>query len=278
MPFHLDRSNLAIALEIALIACGLCLLWRVVLSPRARAGVQPSLLAPWDGNGSDLLGYLISVILGVIAVSFAARVLLQRYFWDETHRLLIGGVAFQLGLLAGIAAFHFAWKPLGSGLRAEPARTLAYGFVSFLLVLPAVYAATIAWQSLLGALGVPVENQDTVKLFEGLHSWPLRVVFSLLAIVVAPFTEEMIFRAGLFRFFRGRMPHWLAVVASSVLFGACHLIQSPIENLPEFLPLVVLGCILSVAYERTGRIGTTIVAHALFNLNTIVILLAGLNV
>jgi len=103
-------------------------------------------------------------------------------------------------------------------------------------------------------------------------------VFSLLAIVVAPFTEEMIFRAGLFRFFRGRMPHWLAVVASSVLFGACHLIQSPIENLPEFLPLVVLGCILSVAYERTGRIGTTIVAHALFNLNTIVILLAGLNV
>ena len=31
-----------------------------------------------------------------------------------------------------------------------------------------------------------------------------------------------------------------------------------------------------LAYERTGRIGTTVVAHCLFNLNTIAMVLLGL--
>jgi membrane protease YdiL (CAAX protease family) len=39
--------------------------------------------------------------------------------------------------------------------------------------------------------------------------------------------------------------------------------------------LVALGIIFSLAYERTGRIGTTIIAHGLFNLNTIILILCG---
>jgi membrane protease YdiL (CAAX protease family) len=38
---------------------------------------------------------------------------------------------------------------------------------------------------------------------------------------------------------------------------------------------VVLAVIFSLAYERTGRIGTAIVAHALFNLHTVVLIFAG---
>ena len=55
----------------------------------------------------------------------------------------------------------------------------------------------------------------------------------------------------------------------ALLFGALH------ANLSSFVPLVALGLIFSLAYERTGRIGTTIVAHGLFNLNTIVLILCG---
>ena len=37
-------------------------------------------------------------------------------------------------------------------------------------------------------------------------------------------------------------------------------------------PLVVLAVAFSLAYERTGHIGTAIVAHALFNLNTVILI------
>jgi membrane protease YdiL (CAAX protease family) len=33
--------------------------------------------------------------------------------------------------------------------------------------------------------------------------------------------------------------------------------------------------IFSLAYERTGRIAVPIIAHGLFNLNTIILILAG---
>jgi membrane protease YdiL (CAAX protease family) len=38
----------------------------------------------------------------------------------------------------------------------------------------------------------------------------------------------------------------------------------------------VLGMILALAYEATGSIRVAIVAHALFNLNTVLIVLSGL--
>ena len=39
----------------------------------------------------------------------------------------------------------------------------------------------------------------------------------------------------------------------------------------------MLGVVFSIAYERTGHIATTMIAHSLFNLNTIMLVLVGLN-
>jgi membrane protease YdiL (CAAX protease family) len=48
-------------------------------------------------------------------------------------------------------------------------------------------------------------------------------------------------------------------------------------GLPSFLPLVVLAAIFCVAYERTGTLAAPIIAHALFNLNTFVLVLTGIS-
>jgi len=152
---------------------------------------------------------------------------------------------------------------------------LRTGAGTFLLALPLVLGVALLWQSLLEACGVPVRKQDVVELFEQIHSPCLRVVFVLAALVIAPVTEEIIFRGGIFRFLRNRTPRWVAILAPAVAFGASHLFQSPLDGLAAFVPLVALGAIFSIAYERTGRIGTTIVAHALFNLNTLAALLLG---
>ena len=61
-----------------------------------------------------------------------------------------------------------------------------------------------------------------------------------------------------------------AIRSCGCLFGAAH------ANWASFVPLAVLGVVLALAYEATGDIRVPIVAHGLFNLNTILIVLSGL--
>jgi membrane protease YdiL (CAAX protease family) len=60
------------------------------------------------------------------------------------------------------------------------------------------------------------------------------------------------------------------LLISGCLFGALH------GNWAGFLPLALLGAGLALAYEATGDIRVTVVAHGLFNLNTILVVLSGL--
>jgi hypothetical protein len=97
----------------------------------------------------------------------------------------------------------------------------------------------------------------------------------VLALVTAPISEELVFRAGLFRYFRTRMPRSIALIAPALMFAVLHVNWETLEGLASVGPLVMLATIFSLAYERTGRIGTSMVAHALFNLNTIMLIFTG---
>jgi len=275
--------------ELALIGSGLILLffwWRRrpkdLPPPRPRAEAdgrpaEPGALAPWPGPASDLLLLLLLALGGAMALPAGLSLVLRHAALSTEARLVLGAAAFQGGLLAGVAVFHALWgqepkraaPPLGTALQD--------GGAAFLIALPLVYGVSLIWQSLLGLTGLPVEKQDVVALFMGIQAPGLRFVFILIATVLAPVTEELIFRAGLFRFFRGRTPRWIALLVPALLFGGSHLLQAPLESLAVFAPLVMLGVVFSLAYERTGRITTTMIAHSLFNLNTIMLVLLGLN-
>jgi hypothetical protein len=256
---------------------GLALLWRLVLSPAARAGRQPAALTRWPGTASDLLLFFLLAICGAILVPSIMAAFLRRSAWSAETQLVLGFASFQVGMLLGIAVYYLFWGR-GGMRRVSPAwSALASGFVTVLIAVPLVEMVAVIWQALLGACGLPVETPDNVQIFMDLHSPLLRVVYILLAIVVAPLTEELIFRAGLFRYFLGRFPRWIALWLPAIVFGAMHLQRAPLESLSSLAPLIVLGVILSLAYERTGRIGTAIVAHALFNLITVCAVLLGVN-
>ena len=62
----------------------------------------------------------------------------------------------------------------------------------------------------------------------------------------------------------------LALVLSGLCFGILH------GSWTGFLPLAILGMILAIVYEATGSIRVPIIVHALFNLNTVLIVLSGL--
>lgn len=64
------------------------------------------------------------------------------------------------------------------------------------------------------------------------------------------------------------MPHgWFPILVSAICFGVAHTGYGP-----EPIPLFFLGLVLGYLYQRTHRIVPCIVAHAIFNLFTMVLL------
>ncbi len=263
-------AQIAVGIELALILSGAWLLWRLVLSPSARAeGAAPRLVA-WEISVSDFLLFLWCVAMGGVLFQLGAGQLLKSANLDQTERLIFAGGAFQFGMLTGIAVFRLILRRRIAA--APPLVTLhpaLSGLATFLIALPVLTVVSLVWKGALQLCGIEAEKQDLIDLFANAKSPALLACMIVLAAVIAPLTEELLFRWGIFRYARTRAPRWLALLLPGVLFGALH------ANLASFAPLVALGIIFSLAYERTGRIGTTIIAHGLFNLNTIVLILCG---
>jgi membrane protease YdiL (CAAX protease family) len=90
----------------------------------------------------------------------------------------------------------------------------------------------------------------------------LLVLSAALTCVVAPVSEELLFRGFIFtalRNWRGTMP---AAVITGLLFGAVHIGSAPLLDL---VPLAGLGFGLCLLYRYTGSLYPCIVTHSLNN-------------
>jgi hypothetical protein len=269
----------AIALEIAICLAGAWVLWRHALGPRWRAERAPR-LGEWRLPALDFACYASSGFVGAVALSAIAGLAVRQMRLGQDAATVAGSAVMEGGFLLGIAGFHLLYaarvrRPLAAG-GPDAALALRSGVATFLAAMPVVAAISYGWEYLLVRLGLPDEKQELVAILEGTRSGVLRLCFIAVAVILVPLTEELVFRGGLFRFLRTRFPRWAAIAATSVLFGALHVSWGDhLGGLPSLVPLIVLAAIFCVAYERTGEIGTTVVAHALFNLNMIMLVLAG---
>jgi membrane protease YdiL (CAAX protease family) len=267
----------AAGFEVALFVCGIGLILWLAFSARGRERLAVR-LTPWELPLVDFGCYAFFAILGFLVLSAVAGLALRVIRLDADSREVLGGAVQDIGLLLGIACFHLFYRGRSgnSDYRRQLRPTLRSGAVTFLAVMPLVVISELVWGSILTSLGLPMENQDLMDLLQKSNSAWLVASLVVIATLVAPVAEELIFRGGLFRYFRTRGPRWVAILATSVLFGALHVHWGgKYEGLPSLVPLIVLAVVFCVAYERTGLIGTTIVAHALFNLNTFVQVAAG---
>jgi membrane protease YdiL (CAAX protease family) len=277
----------AVAVQLIFLLLGAILLWRTTLSPaaRSRRAETSSPLAAWSLPIPVFLAVAAATMIGgpvgqVIVLQIAVLFGITQHAQPDLFLLLAGG-GFQLGLLSsGVAAWRWSRSfarafdppillPVSTFPRASLATVLRLGATTFLIALPGIVVASLIWRFALTQLGWPADTQELVNLLANADSAAVVALLVFLAIIVAPVTEEILFRAGLFRYLRNRTPRWLALILPGLIFGALH------TNLAAFIPLVVLGVILALAYERTGSILTPIVAHALFNLNTILLVVAG---
>lgn len=270
-------SYVAGAIELGLVGAGTVLLWRQVLSPAARARREPARLPAWDVAVTDFLAFLLLVLggsfLAAAGAGFAGKALGLR----GNSATVLSGAAAQLGMLAGVFVHRVGILHQPVGFRLPPKHVLSSGAATFLLSLPLMIATAHTWEFLLRQLGLPTERQDLIGMFAQLDSPWLLAAMITLAVAIAPLTEELVFRAGIFRYLRTRIHRGLALLVPAVVFALLHVNWETLQGLASVAPLVVLAVLFSLAYERTGEIGTAIVAHAWFNLNTLFVIFSGIN-
>ena len=105
----------------------------------------------------------------------------------------------------------------------------------------------------------------------------VRIAFFASAALLAPLTEELLYRGVLFQATR-RWGAWVAIITTSVVFTAVHLLGLDPENFAGSAaivlpPLFVLAILLGWLTERTGRLGPAFFVHSGFNLLAALILL-----
>ena len=191
----------------------------------------------------------------------------QKMFQDQAV-YCIAAVLTVMGLIVPLAQFHFARGLKGFGLRIRTMpRDLGVAFINLLAVWPLVLGAIVT-TAVIGQLiyqlvwgqDFEMPQHEALKEMTEHPATALQVLLIVLAVVVAPLTEEMIFR-GLFqtmiRSYLGRP--WLAIAMTSVLFAMVH------GNLTHWPALFVLSLGLGYSYEKSGSLFRPIFMHAFFN-------------
>jgi membrane protease YdiL (CAAX protease family) len=280
MPSPLELT--IIVLESTLLLGGLGFLGWLFLSSAGRTvWARPAALPAWEVSLTDFL-FLVWLVLSLGFLGQGVLRLLTgptlRHQPDgATLELVLYGSMFHVGAILAWFCAHLLGRWRRTGAKTVPPRRRASlwegvhgAALTFLVVVPLAGGAGLLWECLLKAAHLPTERQELVDLFTQTKSPALLGFMVVLALAVAPVSEELVFRAGLFRFLRTRIPRWAAYGASAGLFALLH------ANWVSFLPLFVLGVLFAAAYERTGNIAVPMLAHALFNLHTLLLVLSGI--
>lgn len=173
-----------------------------------------------------------------------------------------------------LRARHRGWR---AALRLVPAakvgREVVIGAALGVAVrIVAGIAAAIVIAILAAATGEEVAVPEQVT--SDLRGYQL-VVFALFAVVVAPVTEEFLFRGVLFRSVRDRYGVWPGAIASALVFGVIHYVPGPWpDNLALQITMVVTGLGLAWVYEWRKTLLAPVVGHAAFNLIAVAVIVS----
>ena len=119
-------------------------------------------------------------------------------------------------------------------------------------------------------------QQDVADIAAGAGSVGSRIAVLLILVVVAPLSEELLYRGVLLSRLRRSYSLHHSVIVSAVVFAGIHLIDP--DALFVVPGLFVIGLVLGYQSLRAGRIGLAVMTHAGVNLLAAIALLLDLDV
>ncbi len=138
----------------------------------------------------------------------------------------------------------------------NPAQTVMDALTGFLLAIGPVFVVLVATMQ----LGLREEQvyHPLLRLLDEAGSFRTWLWVGFSAIVVAPITEELLFRVILQTTLERVLPTLHAIVCSSLVFCLVH-------PFPDSLALLPLSAVLGAVYVRRRCYWTLVLIHALFN-------------
>ena len=224
---------------------------------RAALPLEPGPVPPKTfGLPEGLLAtVLVLFMLMNISVSFQRHAPIQL-----TDRDLIANLLLTVFIVCFVAAFlklrRIDIDAVAGFSKWSLKRALSTAIVLLLAAAPLIILAEVLTQN---AFGGGSSRQEIVDLFTNSRTITQRVLIIVLAVVVAPISEEFIFRFFIYGVLRRYFGIALALVFNSLLFAAAH------THLPSATPLFVLGGCFTLAFEWSGSILVSMGMHALFN-------------
>jgi membrane protease YdiL (CAAX protease family) len=269
VPDGVEQLNTELVITYGFYAVGIALLarWLTTTSVGRRALVN----APPRRNRMTLFTPLIpffiwflgALVLQQVIGRFVGALEGWRELFEEN---LVAGVAslITIAVMLLLARQAFARGLRGLGLRPRTIpKDLAFAALDLLAVWPVISAMIVVTIAVGKAVLGPefeMPQHPELEIITETAAFPLRVLIVILAVVVAPLVEEMLFRGFIqtvFRSYLGRP--WLAIFLTAVLFASVHI------NRTHWPALFALAVGLGYSYEKSGSLFRPIFMHALFN-------------
>lgn len=220
----------------------------------------------WPYRKIDFLG--MALIAGLFAFLSISGAMMDQKQTTFSADVLLGSIAFH-GVLTTITVMivifrinpitwlGLRWKNWPWVLLITPATV-----VGMWLVFGGLQAA--GYMKWMESLGVDA-MQDSVKLLQTATDPMVLVLMAVAAVLVAPISEEIVFRGYLYPAAKKFAGPWVAAICTGLIFGAAH------GSLAALLPLFIFGVVLAVLYEKTGSIWAPMAVHFCFNGATVAI-------
>ena len=247
-------SEIAGALLALLMTAGCCIWWTVIR--QLRAGVQPWRkyeVPPAEGEFGVLFA---TVIVWLLIPSLALLGLGARPEEESLRRVLVIGLGQVLTfIVVGSMVVPGARRRLSFGIRFDHVpQQMLDGVVGFLACVPPVAIGAV--------LTSPLRDEKTqnllLRILEHNPGWQSTAAILVVAGVLAPLVEELVFRSVLQSGLQSVLRTRNAIVLVALLFSAVH-------GWPDMLPLFPLALLLGLLFHLRRSLIAVVTTHLLFN-------------
>jgi len=269
------QSLLVAILVVSSVSAAAFLAWRIFTRPvRFREMAMRLESSPWTPNHAGLVLCCLLFGMSIMILLFGAAARAGRD---------IDSAPAYLGLALSVAFFHLPGLvgillisrkgniSLADGFGFERrlfGRNVLQGAIFALGILPLVVGVAAMYDPLLRHFGVEGDLQPALRMIldAAQAPWFARLSVGILAIVVVPAIEELVFRGILFPVVAKKIGMIPAILAVSLTFAILH------QDVPTYAPLFVLSTGLCMAYAYSSSIIVPILMHSTFNLIQIALL------
>ena len=193
----------------------------------------------------------------ILLTLFSLLVLaLALLFYSEDYSMIVGGAGLHLALF--FVSLHFLWKKdIPTTLKSlQFPGSIVKNLLFSIMGLGTIFVTLLIAGLILTAAGLNDQQNVLDKITD------LPVFLLVFAVIAAPISEEMFFRALL-------VPR-IGVIPSSIAFGLVHFSYGSIV---EIVGAFLIGIIFAVMYKKSKSITPSLVTHIIYNLLAITFVL-----